>query len=171
MGSLICGIKTNNKAYACIVAGITEGLLIGVVARFDDLSSFWRFWAPKMPYWRFDDLCPYYDDFWKLKTFIIIFTSAQLFATTFDDFSVFYCFFILINPKCYNVCTKVVLHTNYPTKEQIILRNKFIYMAREKSVVILTVKRKVTCNFALCCTQSRSPHENFNPFSFGCNRC
>ena len=23
----------------------------------------WRFWGPKLQYWRFDDLCPYFDDF------------------------------------------------------------------------------------------------------------
>ena len=49
----------------------TIRLVTNIAATFDDLSSFWRFWAPKISYWGHYDLYPNFDDFWKLKIYII----------------------------------------------------------------------------------------------------
>ena len=66
--------------YICIYEQSYFGHMLSVVlqtrvsgARFDNFLSFWL-WAPKLPYWRYNDLCPYPDDFWKWKLYIIIFT-------------------------------------------------------------------------------------------------
>ena len=126
----------------------------------------------------------------------------KLFAKTFDGFIVFYSFSILLNSKNYNVCTKVVPHTNYPTKEGIlsvkycaihwpmdymgmnslrkssvtwecmILKNKFNYIVREKSVIIeqWNTSHIATSHFSVC-SRGVPTHENCNPFFSGCNCC
>ena len=52
--------------------GIQTNIPGSIAGRFDDLSTFGQFWAPKISYWRYDDLCPYFDDFWKLKFYILL---------------------------------------------------------------------------------------------------
>ena len=36
-------------------------MVVSIVNGFDDLSLFWRFLAPKILYWWYDDLWPYFE--------------------------------------------------------------------------------------------------------------
>ena len=129
---------------------------IKLTARFDDLSSFWRFSAPKIWYWRFDDLCPYFGDFFKCKIYTKIFTPVHYITRSYFEVICehlwwFFCIlcvsFILLKPKNYNLwtnfvrivlCDHIWMYSQWKMsvmQEYMIPGNKFTHFVQAESFV------------------------------------